>query len=190
MQFPARGIEIIAALYKASPQDDAARRLDIQKVGEQMAHDLGPQWGNKKRAGVSDDLRSPDSIAFLEADLTCSVWDIQASNGAFLVHAGKEPDFPHLPMGEATFMPCDPKNHLAGNPMPGEVPEPPKPSEPLPSVDIGPVLAKLDALQLQVDGLAAVISALVRKPDMQFPVYEGTVAIKYLGTGRAYLEPK
>jgi hypothetical protein len=169
MQFPARGIEIIAALYKASPQDDAARRLDIQKVGEQMAHDLGPQWGNKKRAGVSDDLRSPDSIAFLEADLTCSVWDIQASNGAFLVHAGKEPDFPHLPMGEATFMPCDPKNHLAGNPMPGEVPAPP--GQP-PAVDLTPVLAALADLKAVVERVAA-------KPEpsiaVTFPNYKGAI---------------
>lgn len=165
MQFPQRGMEAIAALYTASPQDDDARRRDIRKVGEQLAHDLGPQWGNKKRTGLSDDLRSPDSIAFLEADLTCSVWDIQASNGAILVHAGKEPDYPHLPQGEATFMPCDPKNHMAGNPLPGEVPDPPSTPQP-PQVDLSPVMAELANLK----GLIAQL-----QQPAKFPNYKGSV---------------
>jgi hypothetical protein len=163
MTFPQRGIEIIQALYHASPQDDTARRRDIQKVGEQLCHDLGPQWGNKKRAGVSDDLRSPDSIAFLEADLTVSVWDIQASSGAILVHAGKAPDYPHLGMGEAAFMPCDPKNHLAGNPLPGEVPNPPDTGPP--PVDLGPVLAELAALHAELAAVEAAQAELIARVD-------------------------
>jgi hypothetical protein len=194
--FPVGGRAIVERLAAQFPEwfvndDEKQRQLTI-KIGEQFAFTYGPQWGNKKRANLGDEFRSKDSIAVRESDHTISVFDLFSAGMAILVNDGDAPapTHAHLPASEAAFMPCQPVNHLGGNPLPGEVPEPPKPSEPLPSVDIGPVLAKLDALQLQVDGLAAVISALVRKPDMQFPVYEGTVAIKYLGTGRAYLEPK
>jgi hypothetical protein len=50
--------------------------------------------------------------------------------------------------------------------------------------------ARVAALQDQVSGLAAVVSALSRQGPATFPDYEGDVAIKYLGTGRAYLRPK
>lgn len=120
-RFPQRGVEIIQALYLADPQNDAERRVAIVKVCEQMKHDLGDRWGNKKRAGLSDAFLSPDSIAFLEADLTVSVWDVQASSGQILVHAGKPADHPRLPASEATFMPCRAVNHLGSQPDPGPI---------------------------------------------------------------------
>jgi hypothetical protein len=128
MTFPQRGMDIIDALYRGvDPQDDDARRVAIQRVGEQMSFDLGPEWGNKKRTGLSDDFRSADSVAFQEADLTVSVWDIQASSGAILVAAGKPPDYPHLPSDEAEFIQCAPINHLGGpDPDPAPVPDDPE----------------------------------------------------------------
>lgn len=179
MNFPARGIAIIQALYKASPQDDVARRIDIQRVGEQMAHDLGPNWGNKKRAGLSDDFRSPDSIAYREDDGSVSVWDIQASNGAILVHADKPADHPNLPASEAAFMPCVPTNHLGGEPLPGEVPPL---GSPAPSADLGLVLAEIESVRARLDGIElqiAGIAALVAKPQpsVTFPVYKGAIGL-------------
>ncbi len=70
MNFPGRAVEIVLALYKANPQNDDERRVHIQRVGEQLCYELGPNWGNKKRAGLSDAFRSPDSIAYREADGT------------------------------------------------------------------------------------------------------------------------
>lgn len=122
--FPQRGVEIIQALYLANPQNDDERRVAIVKVCEQMKHDLGDQWGNKKRAGLSDAFLSPDSIAFLEADLSVSVWDVQASSGQILVHAGKLADHPRLPASEATFMPCRAVNHMGSTPPPDPDPVP------------------------------------------------------------------
>lgn len=122
MTFPQRGMDVIDALYRGvNPQDDVARKVAIQRVGEQMSFDLGPEWGNKKRTGLSDDFRSADSVAYAENDGTTSVWDIQASNGAILVTAGKAPDYPHLSPDEAEFIACDPINHLGGPaPEPGD----------------------------------------------------------------------
>lgn len=124
---PQRVVDIINALYAGvNPQDDGARRIAIQKVGEQARHDLGPRWGNKKRAGLSDDFRSPDSIAVLEDDQTVSVWDVQSSSGQILVVAGSQPTHPHLSPDEATFMPCNPVDHMgSGTPDPPDPPDPP-----------------------------------------------------------------
>lgn len=123
MIFPQKGIDAIRALYKASPQDEAARKHDIQVVGEQMCFDLGSRWGNKQRTGVNS--RSADSIAYLEDNDTVSVWDIQASNGDILVSAGDPPKYPNLPPSEADFIDCIAFNHMGTEPIPIPEPEPP-----------------------------------------------------------------
>lgn len=173
MNFPARGVEIVRALYTANPQNDDERRIHIQRVGEQLVYELGPNWGNKKRAGLSDAFRSPDSIAYRESDGTVSVWDVQASSGQILVHDGKPADHPNLPESEATFMPCAAVNHLVVTP-PG--PPGPEPGTPAPSpgspVDLGPVLAALADLR-------GIVEQLRDKPpiDQRFPVYTGSIGL-------------
>jgi hypothetical protein len=160
MVFPQRGMEIVDALYRGvDPQDDDARKAAIQEVGEQMARDLGREWGNKKRAGLSDDFRSPDSIAFQEADGSTSVWDIQASSGAILVFAGKPPDYPRLPPSEATFIPCTPIDHMGDG---GEV-DPPQ------SEDLTP---RVVALETEVARLREVLENVARR----LSLVEGEIA--------------
>lgn len=129
MQFPAIAVVLMQQVYLKFPDlphgDDNARRLLIRRCGEQLVYVLGPRWGNKKRAGVGDEFRSKDAIAYLEDDGTCSIWDTQ--NGAtrqLSVRAGSEPHFPHVPISEATFMALSPVDHL-GTASPVEPPVPP-----------------------------------------------------------------
>lgn len=150
--FPAKAMEAVNALYAGvNPQDDGARRVAIIRTCEQLAADLGPRWGGKKRAGLPDDYRSPDSLAFSEDDGSISIWDIQASSGAILVHAGKTPDYPRVPAAEAAFMACEPKNHMGG-PIVGT--PPPSPGipvpVPLPAIDLSGLTEKVDALAAQL----------------------------------------
>jgi uncharacterized coiled-coil protein SlyX len=131
--FPTGGRAIVERLAAMFPDlfvndDDQQRQLTI-KIGEQFAFSYpGRWWGNKKRAGLSDAFRSKDSIAVKEDDGTTSVWDLFSSGLAILVHDGDLPvpgTHANLPSSEAEFMPCEPVNHLGGNPLPGEVPDPP-----------------------------------------------------------------
>ena len=142
MLFTTRATEIVHILYAGvDSQDDAMRRVAIRGVCEQIVFELGPQWGNKKRAGLGDEFRSPDSIAHLNTDGTIDVWDVQASSGAILVFSGKPPDHPHLPSSEAAFMPCAPVNHLA-IPNPGPI----LPNPGTPHLDLSRLETKLDVL--------------------------------------------
>ena len=207
MTFPPRGIEIIQALYTANPQNDDERRIHIQRVGEQMCFEWGPQWGNKKRAGLSDAFRSPDSIAFLEADGTVSVWDIQSSSGQILVGAGQEPHHGHIPPGEATFMPCQPVNHLGAVPNPGPVE--PDPGTPPPSDEfkelrmlLTTALVSLEELKANQDVTNALLTQLQLRHDpvpiaqeiraKQQQHYGGTLGLPAWlgGTRPIHLEPK
>ena len=172
MTFPIKAEAIVRALYTGvNPQDDEARRIAIQRVGEQLAFSLGPRWGNKKRAGLSDAFRSPDSIAYQEDDDTISVWDIQASSGLILVHEGKEADYPHLSPSEATFMVCAPVNHLGlSESVPAPGPTPPNPGTP----KIGARLKAIETeLQLIRISLAKLHEKLVDCPN--FPNYTGRI---------------
>ena len=138
--FPQRGVEIIDTLYRGvNPQDDGARRIRIKITCEQFTHDLGVRWGGKKRAGLTDDSRSPDSIAYLEADQTVSVWDIQLSSGAIDVSAGKPANHPNLPASDATFMPCDARDHIGG----GTGVPPPVTVVPPPTLDLSSLVVAI-----------------------------------------------
>lgn len=148
--FPQRGVEILHALYAGvNPQDDDARRDRITAVCAAMARELGPRWGGKKRAGLGDEFRSPDSLAYLEDNGSVSVWDVQLSSGALDVFAGKPPNYPRLSPSEATFMPCG-----------GEEPPPvtPVPSQP-PPVIVQPAPVDLSGLSSQLDRLIADLAA-------------------------------
>lgn len=187
MNMPARAVEIIHALFKANPQDDAARRVDIQKVGEQLVFELGRKWGNKKRAGFGDEFRSPDSVAYDEDNGTVSVWDVQTSAGVITVFEGKGPDHPFLPPSEAAFIPCEPVNHLGV----AEPDEPDQPENPGP-VDLGPVLAAIAALDAKVQALVDRPAPPIDLPPVTvtFPNYEGSAKIPYFGSAPITLRPK
>ena len=151
--FPSKAMDAVNALYAGvNPQDDEARKVAIRRTCEQLSADLGPRWGGKKRAGLPDDYRSPDSLAYQEDDGTVSVWDIQASSGAILVHAGKTPDYPRLPPTEAAFMACVPTNHMG---VPAPLPQPP------PVVVVPPSTPPIDLSNLEgkIDTLAAALAA-------------------------------
>lgn len=117
----------------AHSSDDNDRRKLTRMICEQIAYDLGNDWGCKKRAGLSDEFQSKDSIAYREDDNTTSVWDWQ--NGTTRergVNEGDEPHHSHLDDSEATFMPVEKVNHLerqkptavvVGNVI-GEIPPP------------------------------------------------------------------
>jgi hypothetical protein len=135
-QFPAVAVDRMRRIYALFPTlpagDDEARRLLIRRCGEQIVYALGPRWGNKKRAGVSDLFRSKDAIAYMEDDGTCSVWDTQnGSTRALSVQAGSAPNYPHLPTNEATFMSLSPVDYLGNRePVPIQTPVPPPSLEP------------------------------------------------------------
>lgn len=117
MQFPTGGRAIMEKFYELHPElvkgDDNSRRALIKLVGEQFAFSFGPRWGNKKRAGLGDDFRSADSIAYKEDDGSVSVWDTQSgSDFSLLAKDGSEADYPHLPASDAAFMDCNPTDHL------------------------------------------------------------------------------
>ena len=188
MNFPGRGVEIVIALYKANPQNDDERRVHIQRTVEQMVYELGPNWGNKKRAGLSDAFRSPDSIAYREADGTISVWDVQASSGQILVHDGKPADHPNLSEGEATFMPCAAVNHL-GTPQEHEPAEPGTPSTPPAGVDIMPVLVALAELKTLVNQILETERVCEVLPP-KFPVYKGSINLGFAGNRPIELKPE
>ena len=202
--FPSGGRAIVEKMAAQFPalfvNDDEKQRQLTTKIGEQFAFTFGSHWGNKKRANLSDDFRSKDSIAVREADGTTSVWDMFSSGMAILVNDGDLPvpgSHANLPPSEAAFMPCQPIDHLNGIPSPNPNPNPnpnPGPGTPM---DLGPVLAKLDAQAAEIAALRGMVQHLLDRPapeitvpPIAFPVYEGDVAIRPLATGRVTLHPK
>ena len=206
--FPSGGRAIVEKMAAQFPalfvNDDEKQRQLTTKIGEQFAFTFGSQWGNKKRANLSDDFRSKDSIAVREADGTTSVWDMFSSGMAILVNDGDLPvpgSHANLPPSEAAFMPCTPVNHLnggtggtTGGMTGGTTGGTTAHGTP---VDLGPVLAKLDAQMAEIAVLRGMVQQLLDKPapeitvpPVAFPVYEGDVAIRPLATGRVTLHPK
>ena len=184
MLFPPKGIDAIRALYHANPQDEPARRHDIQLVGEQMCFDLGNKWGNKKRTGLPDTERSADSIAYHEDDGTVSVWDIQSSSGAILVNAGDPPTYPNLPPTEAAFMDCAPIDHMNSNG--GEQPPPADEAK------LDKILANQDIILQLLNEHTAMLQALADKTcepfKINYPNYRGRVT--FLGDTTFFPIPK
>ena len=138
---PHGGREIIERMTRKFPElfvnvDEEQRKLTT-KIAQQFVFVYGLQWGNKKRAGLSDDFKSKDSLACLESDATISIWDMFSSGLDILVQDGQAPAFPNDSPGNTTFMPVEPFNWLgdAG-------PEPPDPPP-----DNGKLEARVKALE-------------------------------------------
>lgn len=175
MIFPPKGIDAIRELYHANPQDEEARKRDIKLVGEQMCFDLGNRWGNKKRTGLDDTFRSADSIAYLEDDSTVSVWDIQRSDGVIIVNAGDPPTFPNLSPAEATFMECDPVDHVGGDNG-----EPPLPDGEI-NEKLNQILANQEVIMNVQQEQNQILQMILDKPqapfDINYPDYRGRVTL-------------
>jgi len=122
--FPQGGRAILEQMKAKYPDlavnEDTRQRQLIQKIGEQFAFTYGPNWGNKKRAGLSDAFRSKDSIAVQLPSGHLDIWDVFQGNAEVttLVNDGDQPSHANLPPSEAAFMPCEPVNYL-NLPTPG-----------------------------------------------------------------------
>lgn len=160
--FPPQGVRIIDALAAQHADlawgDDTQRRALVKMIGEQMAFELGPRWGNKKRTGLGDEYRSKDSIGYFEDDGTCSVWDWQdGGTRTRKISEGDAPTYSHLPAKEATCMAVEPRNHLGAAPSPGPVaPTPSTPApQPIPTLDLSGLSYRLDSLTAQIERMYA-----------------------------------
>lgn len=191
MRFPAQAVQLMTRMYAMFPDlvhgDEAERRTLIKFCGEQLAFTLDPRWGNKVRAGAPLTLRSKDAIAFLEDDGTCSVWDTQdGTTRALRVVADSEPDYPHLPVLEATFVPCDPIDHLllpAPTPPPAPRPRP----DPGPDEDPDPELPqRLKALEETVAQLAQTVRLLGWEMERRFGLVVEKPLPRYVGSVRLF----
>ena len=179
MTFPVDAFDVMRQLYAKFPVlvqgDEDQRRVLIRICAEQIAYVLGARWGNKKRAGLGDAFRSKDSIAYLEDDGTCSVWDTQHGvTRALIVRAGSEPNYPHLPVSDATFMTVQPTDHLGlDQPVPDPGPSVPNPGTP----DIGARLTAIDRelqlIRLSLAKLHEKPAPVMPAPVIVFPEYTG-----------------
>jgi hypothetical protein len=83
-------------------------------IQEQFVALWGDRWGGKVRTGL-DPARyaSKDGIAYLEDDDTVSVWDWQRGQPReIILKPESEPNYPHLPKSEATFIKREAVDHL------------------------------------------------------------------------------
>jgi uncharacterized coiled-coil protein SlyX len=169
--FPNGGRALVEAMCAKFPDlhvnEDEKQRQLTQRINEQMKYQFGQGWGGKVRAGLDPvQFRSKDSQAFLESDGTISVWDLfQGAEGApILVQDGDAPTHPNLSSSDHKFIDVIARDWLDGAVEP--IPDPGEPP-PNPGTDLEPRVAALEAenvaQQQQLDGLAAVVSALVAR---------------------------
>jgi hypothetical protein len=170
--FPNGGRALVEAMCAKFPElhvnEDEKQRQLTQRINEQMKYQFGQGWGGKVRAGLDPvQFRSKDSQAYLEHDGTISVWDLfQGAEGApILVQDGDAPTHPNLSSSDHKFIDVIARDWLDGavEPIPDPGNPPPNPGTP----DLEPRVAALEAenvaQQQQLDGLAAVVSALVAR---------------------------
>ena len=170
MTWPLRVQEIVNLLAAGVPHDapDERRRATTRQIAQQCRFELGSNWGTKRA----------DPGRPLSADVVCTQspfvgWDWSVPGGIA--------QFPErIDLTGQTFVAVVPVNHL-GTRSPAPDPSPPAPAPPPapPPVDLGPILSRLDRID-------AALLALVGKPA---PPYEGSAAIRYLGTAPITLRP-
>lgn len=137
MKWPARVQQIVDTLAAgiAHSAPDEERRAATQKIAEQCRFELGPKWGWKRA----------DPGRPLSTDVFCTRepfvgWDWSVPDGVA--------QFPEsIDLAGQVFVEVEPKNHLGGEPLPGEVP--PNPGTPQP--ELGELTARVKALELRVD---------------------------------------
>lgn len=179
MNLPARAAAIIQQLWllnvDLSNGDDDQRRALSKKIGEQVAFELGPQWGLKARWEGAP--QSKDALAYnptaTRGMAVIDVWDWQ--NGAtrqVQVSAGSPPTYPAI---TAWFTVVTPVNHL-GTPTP-DLPPPPPVVTPV----LDHVLTEIDQRLLLIEtSQSAIIHAITEMLDQQARGVTGRVS--FLGT--------
>jgi hypothetical protein len=164
--FPARGRQIIQALYDANRGLAAGtteqQQLLTRLMAEQFAFEFGPQWGCKA-AGPSRP-QGPSELALNAPPLY--IWRWSDGDG----HVTKVPGAP-LPepllepldqTAEQLFLPVDPVDHLGvSDTRPPARPDPPPP----PSLDLVPILARLDRLEQRIAMLSDHVVSVDRIAD-------------------------
>lgn len=147
MRVPDRVVEICRALWSRdlAEGDDDARRALTRLIAEQVAFELGPQWGTKR----ADPGRPPskDAVAYqlvavrdgqVVGTTGLLAWDWQNGTTREVNPAGEMQDI----TGQV-FIPVAPTNHLGESGAPPEVPPPVTPPEDV----LGQILARLSAAE-------------------------------------------
>lgn len=148
--FPPRAQQIVETLYQQHLEqangDDDERRALTRTIIEQIVFELGSAWGGKS----ADPTRpfSKDSIAHIGSGGV--LWGCDWQNGAT-----RQPFRPVVcqDITGQNFIPVAGRNHLGSVPAPptGE----PIPLPPLPSVDLTPILNRLDVLLASQGSISA-----------------------------------
>lgn len=184
MNLPGRVVEIVRALYEANKNlalgSDEDRRALTIKINEQIAFELGSQWG-AKRADSGRPI-SKDAIAFNAApDLFIWDWQDGTTRGPSSFMAAGVPGKnvgEGQPEGPQVFVPVSPTNHLGAVPAPaaggqsGSQP-PPAPGVPAAAIDWTPVVS---ALNVVVGGLSALATQAKEHDDANERRYRDVVA--------------
>ena len=156
-EFPARGRLIIQNLYEANRTlaagSEDQQRLLTRLIAEQLAFELGPQWGCKAASPTRP--QGPSELAYLEPPLY--IWRWSDGDGHVTGTIGAPLPTPLLmPLAQSagqTFIAVDPVDHLqvSATRAPNRPSEPP----PAPAVDLMPILDRIAALEQTVTALAA-----------------------------------
>jgi hypothetical protein len=164
MDFPARGQEIIDALYAqhvalATGSDDEQRLL-TRLIAEQLAFELGPRWGVKAASPTRP--QGSSEIAFNGPPLY--IWRWSDGDGHVTGLAGSPLHPPLLmPLDQTVnqfFIAVDPIDHLrVSDTRPPPRSDPP-PDPPPATVDLTPILARLDRLEQLIQPIADEWTAL------------------------------
>ena len=127
----------------AHGNEDQRRQL-TRMIAEQIAHELGTNWGTKSRS--STEPQSKDGIALkITTSGTMDIWDWQ--NGTTRKNqlvAGQQPDYPNIT--DQHFIAVTPTNHL-GNGGTDPIPDPPNDD----------CIEKIEYLEVKVNELITVI---------------------------------
>src|SRR3990167_461830 len=181
-------VNTLAGLHPELVQgDDEARRRLTGLFAEQCRFEFGSAWGRKRYGGGPP---SADVVAYKENSIFVG-WDTQLSGGVI----AQFPDSIDLSLDpEQKFIEVEPINHLGADPVPG--PEPP------PNGDLDTILQAIDDLrdlitsahstaQQAVDNTDDIIDLLTNgEPVIDFPDYEGSFRLNYLGQTRFTLTSK
>ena len=152
----------------SSPDED--RRKLTKMIAEQCRYEFGSPWGTKRYGGGPP---STDMIVFKDGTIFWG-WDWSIPSGIAQYPEGEDLSLDP----QQKFIPVEPVNHLSSDPVPA-----PPPVEPPPTVDLKPVLDKLDAVMAKLNYLETYL-------DGPLTDYEGKFKLSYFGDTKFTLTPK